>query len=129
MTPAAYVLVIDDEPDVLSTLAAVLAAEGHCVACARDGAEAIERLCEPGPPPDVIVLDLHMPGMDGHEFRRVQQRYLRWATIPVIVLAGVPPSDELVTSGMAAVLTKPVAPEVLLATIAQVLRRDAGSDP
>ncbi len=128
MSAPAYVLVIDDEPDARSMLTALLAGEGHRVATARNGAEAIERLCEPGPTPDVILLDLDMPGMDGYRFRDLQQRYLRWATIPVIVIAGVVPSDRVEALNAAAVFTKPVAVESLLAAVELVRRSGAGAD-
>ena len=123
MSPPKYILVIDDEPDALAMLAALLAGEGHRVATARNGAEAIERLCDPGPPPDVILLDLEMPGMNGYEFRDLQRRYLRWATIPVIVLGGFIPTDRL----QAAVLARPVAVGSLLAAVDRVCRRGAGA--
>ena len=127
MSASNNILVIDDEPDALAMLADLLASEGHRVATARNGAEAIERLCDPGPPPDVILLDLEMPGMDGYEFRDLQRRYLRWATIPVIVLAGFIPADRVQALNAAAVLLKPVAVETLLAALDLVCGGGAGA--
>lgn len=128
LSASLYILVIDDEPDGLDMLAASLAEEGHRVATARNGAAAIERLCDPGPPPDVILLDLEMPGMDGYEFRDLQRRYVRWATIPVIVLAGFIPPDRVQALNAAAVLVKPVAVGSLLAAIDLVYRRGADAE-
>ena len=127
MSASLYILVIEDEPDARAMLAGLLAAEGHRVATARNGAEAIERLCDPGPSPDVILLDLEMPGMDGYKFRDLQRRYLRWAAIPVIVVAGFIPPDRVQALNAAALLAKPVAVGSLLAAIELVCRRGAGA--
>jgi len=78
------VLVVDDDPDILEALAEILEVEGFSVRRARNGQEALDQL---EPAPDLILLDLMMPVMDGWEFaQRLRQRELRQRA-PVIVLS------------------------------------------
>jgi CheY-like chemotaxis protein len=71
--PAAVrVLVVDDDHDVLEVLQDSLAGEGYAVATARNGAEALERIRQA--PPDVILLDMRMPVMDGWAFARAYRQ-------------------------------------------------------
>lgn len=80
------VLVVDDDPDILEALSEILEAEGFDIRRARNGKEALEKL-EPDPP-QLILLDLMMPVMDGWEFaQRLRQRPPRVANIPIIVLS------------------------------------------
>ncbi|MGH2583620.1 MAG: response regulator [Dehalococcoidia bacterium] len=78
------VLVIDDDPDILSTVEQILAIEGYDVIAARNGAEALRALDSSNP--DVILLDLMMPVMDGWEFRRRLLLHPA-AETPVIVIS------------------------------------------
>lgn len=80
------VLVVDDDPDILEALSEILEAEGFEIRRARNGKEALEKL-EPDPP-QLILLDLMMPVMDGWEFaQRLRQLPPRVANIPIIVLS------------------------------------------
>jgi CheY-like chemotaxis protein len=79
------ILVVDDDPDILEALSEILEAEGFEIRRARNGKEALERL-EPDPP-QLILLDLMMPVMDGWEFaQRLRQRGTL-SNIPIIVLS------------------------------------------
>jgi len=62
------VLVVDDDPDILDALSEILEVEGYEVQRARNGREALQRLEHA--PPDLVLLDLMMPVMDGWEFAR-----------------------------------------------------------
>ena len=80
------VLVVDDDPDILEALSEILEAEGFEIKRARNGKEALERLQPEAP--DLILLDLMMPVMDGWEFaQRMRQREPAIARIPLIVLS------------------------------------------
>jgi two-component system, cell cycle response regulator DivK len=84
MTP--LVLLADDAEDVLEAHGEMLADAGYRVAFARDGREAVARALELRP--DVILMDLEMPGIDGWEATRQIRSDLRTHYIPVIVLTG-----------------------------------------
>ncbi|PTL78369.1 response regulator [Vitiosangium sp. GDMCC 1.1324] len=79
------VLVVDDDPDILEALSEILEAEGFEIRRARNGKEALDRL-EPDPP-QLILLDLMMPVMDGWEFAQRMRQKPAVANIPLIVLS------------------------------------------
>jgi CheY-like chemotaxis protein len=81
-------LVVDDDPDLRSTLLSLLAEEGYTVEVAPDGREALERLSS-GPHPDAILLDLMMPVMNGWQFRARQLALPAFASIPTIVMTAI----------------------------------------
>lgn len=109
------VLVVDDDRDIRETLGEVLSEEGFRAVCVGDGRAALDEL-EGGLRPEVILLDLMMPRMDGWQFRREQAKQPSLADIPVVVItaAGEPlpvPIDAC------RILSKPVQYAVLLATL------------
>lgn len=79
------VLVVDDDPDILEALSEILEAEGFKIRRARHGKEALDRL-EPSPP-QLILLDLMMPVMDGWEFAQQLKQKALTPDIPIIVLS------------------------------------------
>lgn len=121
------ILVVDDEPPIVRLVRAKLTADGYAVLTAADGEEALRILDNERP--DLIVLDLMMPRMDGFEsLRRIREV----AQIPVIMLtARAGDADKLrgLQSGADDYLTKPFNPDELSARIAAVLRRTAGAAP
>ena len=116
----ARVLIVDDEPDILLMLRINLEAEGYETALAADGETALRRIADETP--DVIVLDVMMPVMDGWS---VLEALSSRADAPrVIVLsAKTAPRDvrRALDLGAADYLTKPFEPEGLLATVERVL--------
>jgi len=112
--PNRVILVVDDDPDLREAVVAGLEREGHQVIVATDGERALE-LLRWRIVPDIIVLDIMMPVMDGWEFRRHQLADPTLAPIPVIIVSADPGARRLLGSpGVRAVLTKPVDFDTLL---------------
>jgi two-component system chemotaxis response regulator CheY len=78
------ILVVDDDPDILDALSEILEVEGYQVHRARNGREALQRMDEGTSAPDLILLDLMMPVMDGWEFARTLGPHRR---APIVVLS------------------------------------------
>ena len=83
---AASVLIVDDDRDVRETLVEVLEEQGLIVASASNGAEALDYLREAIDLPNLILLDLMMPVMDGRQFRGEQLKVERLRSVPVWVM-------------------------------------------
>ncbi len=120
---AGVVLIVDDVPDNLAMLHDALDAWGYTVRVATDGARAIESARRM--PPDVILLDAVMPGLDGFETCRRLKGDLATRHIPVIFMTGLADSDHVVQGFQAGgidYVTKPIRPQEVLARIASHLR-------
>jgi len=109
------ILVVEDDADALEALGDLLESHGYLVASARNGAEALEVLGR-SPLPNLIVLDLLMPTMDGWEFRRRQKNDPRIAKIPVVVVSA---SSAAKPIDADSILRKPVDIDRLLETVAR----------
>lgn len=118
---AGRVLLVEDHDDLRGVTAEILREAGFAVGEVRDGREALARLAAP-PLPDVVVLDLAMPRVDGVAFRAAQRRADAWAAVPVVVLTGYPELAAL-TPGVAVVLHKPCAPPDLLVVLRRLCLR------
>lgn len=84
----ASILVVDDELDGSDAVVRYLEKAGHTTRCVPNGREALAALTNDTP--DVVVLDLRMPEMDGITFLEVIRCYLRWSFVPVVVLTALP---------------------------------------
>jgi CheY-like chemotaxis protein len=112
-------LLVEDDALTREVFADVLERAGYSVETAGDGRAALDSL-RGGALPSCILLDLHMPRMDGRQFRARQLQDPALAHIPVIVVSGDPnvPS-EAASLGAAAFLHKPVDPDDLLVVVRQ----------
>jgi CheY-like chemotaxis protein len=117
--PAQHVLVVDDSALVREVMAGALGSQGYRVSTAADGREALEVLRR-GPLPDLILLDLMMPGMDGWEFLRERRHDAALAAVPVIIVSALDEDQaRAVALGVAGHLQKPVELEDLGAAVRQ----------
>ncbi len=121
------VLVVDDEPQLLRALRINMTARGYQVLTAVDGAAAL-RAASDGKP-DVVVLDLGLPDMDGSE---VIAGLRGWTTIPIIVLSARTDSTDKVLAldaGADDYVTKPFGMDELLSRLRAAVRRASTSEP
>lgn len=119
----ARILVVDDVPANVRLLSAKLAAEFYEVAAAASGPEALARATEWNP--DVILLDVMMPGMDGYEVCRALKRNPATAHIPVVMVTALNDREEKVRgleAGADDFLSKPVEDATLFARLRALLR-------
>ena len=117
----ARILVIDDDPHLLKALRITLTAHGYAVDTAVDGGSALAAASRQAP--DVLVLDLGLPDMDGTDVLRDLRR---WSTAPVLVLSarhGSPDKVGALDAGADDYITKPFGLDELLARLRALLRR------
>ena len=118
------ILVVDDEPDILELVQYNLSKAPYDVVGVASGEEALAQARTT--PPDLIVLDLMLPGVDGLEVCKALKRDTRTAAIPIVILTARGEEADIVAGlelGADDYLTKPFSPRVLLARIRAVLRR------
>ncbi|MEU8380214.1 response regulator transcription factor [Streptosporangium sp. NPDC048865] len=119
------ILVVDDDSMVAEVVARYLERDGHVVECVGDGAEALRRAL--ADPPDLMVLDLMLPRMDGLQVcRKLRERW----PVPVIMLTAL--GDEMdrvvgLETGADDYVTKPFSPRELALRVQSVLRRARGT--
>jgi CheY-like chemotaxis protein len=113
------VLVVEDDDDLRDAICQVLEEPGIDAIRAANGAEALQ-LLETGVSPNVILLDLMMPVMNGWMFRQHQQADPRAAEIPVIVMSAAPRLEEIALDGVDLV-QKPVQLDELLGRVRALL--------
>ncbi|MFP4057347.1 MAG: response regulator [Candidatus Brocadiia bacterium] len=126
----AHVLVVDDEEELLELVEYNLAKEGYQVTCVATG-EAALRVAR-SESPDLVVLDLMLPGVDGLEVCKILKRDARTSQIPVVMLTAKGGEGDVVAGlelGADDYVTKPFSPRVLLARVKAVLRRKAEGAP
>ena len=119
----ATILVVDDEPENLELLEGILAPAGHTIRAAGGGREALQAV--EADPPDLILLDLMMPSVDGFEVCEMLRADSRTAYIPIIIvtaLAQLGVKERALTLGADDYLTKPIQPADVLARVEAMLR-------
>jgi DNA-binding response OmpR family regulator len=122
MSRPATILIVEDEPNVRLVLRTALDSHAYTLITAEDGPTALGRVKQALP--DLILLDLRMPGMGGLEVLRTMRE--QGVQVPVIILTAygsVPDAMAALKLGAVDFLAKPLTPEVLRRTVAEVLLR------
>ena len=118
------IFIVEDEEDILDLLKYNLTREGYVVAGATDGAEAVKAIQRKIP--DLILLDLMLPGLDGLEVCRMLKKDQRTEAIPIIMVTAKGTETDVVTGlemGAQDYIAKPFSMKVLIARVRTILRR------
>lgn len=116
------ILVVDDTPQNIRLLEAILAPRGYSIRGVESGQEALSLLEEAQP--DLVLLDVVMPGMDGYEVCQHIRADARWRTLPVVMItaSGNEQKIKAIEAGADDFITKPLDQQELLARVASLLR-------
>jgi two-component system phosphate regulon response regulator PhoB len=128
--PNVRILTVDDEEDILELVAYNLKKGGYHVTCVSTGEAALKAVR--AEPPDLILLDLMLPGLDGLEVCRLLKQDPGTQPIPIVMLTAKGEESDIVLGlelGADDYVTKPFSPRVLLARVKAVLRRAAEPTP
>ncbi|HSR41121.1 MAG TPA: diguanylate cyclase, partial [Longimicrobiales bacterium] len=121
--PTPTVLLVEDEESVAGLLGRMLEMEGFVVRRAADGEEALDAVL--GSPPDLVVLDIMLPGRDGFEVLREMRSHEELQDLPVLILTALSEEDSVVKGfrlGVDEYLSKPVSREDFLARVRALAR-------
>ena len=128
---AEKILVVDDDPDILDALTMILESQGYEVVTARDGVEGLTNF--KAETPDLMILDLLMPKMDGfHVLKELQDpRWSKYKHIPILILTSVREDAsrrryELETGlelGVDDYVEKPMLPEILIERVGKLVKK------
>jgi two-component system phosphate regulon response regulator PhoB len=124
------ILVVEDEEDILELVTFNLAREGYTVQGVASGEAALKAVADA--PPDLLVLDLMLPGVDGLEVCRQVRAAPATRALPLLMLSAKGEESDIVTGlelGADDYLPKPFSPRVLIARVRAVLRRRARPEP
>ena len=130
MSTTKRILIADDEPDILEILSFNLSSEGYDVFTAKNGDEAIEKAKQTKP--DLIILDMMMPGKTGMEVCNILRTQPAFAATLIVFLTAI--KDEGIEikgleTGADDYLTKPISPKVLLSKVNALFRRLKNDGP
>jgi CheY-like chemotaxis protein len=111
------ILVVEDDTSIRELLVELLESEGYTVDSAVNGLEGLKHL-QSDSNPDLILIDLMMPVMDGYAFRTEQLKNSKWAAIPTVVMSAEANAKEKMKSyNITAFLSKPVELDTILKTV------------
>ena len=124
--PAAKILVVDDTPSNVKVLRTLLAVRGYTVMTAENGQDALDKAASE--PPELILMDVVMPVMDGYEACRRLRALPATKDVPIVMVTASGPQEKAKALAVGAndMIMKPVDPEAVLALVATLL---AGPQP
>jgi len=117
------ILIADDNDDLRDMLGQLLGANGYSVLGAADGSEAVEAAAREQP--DLIIMDLGMPGIDGLSAVSEIRRHASLAELPILIISAFDRLEyrtEAISAGCAGFLSKPLDPGLLLNTVRLLLK-------
>lgn len=113
------ILVVEDDTSIRELLVELLESEGYKVSSAINGLEGLKCL-KTESLPDLILIDLMMPVMDGYSFRTEQLKNPQWASIPTVVMSAEANAKEKMKNfNITAFLSKPVELDTILKTVSR----------
>ena len=122
------ILIVEDEVDIANLISFNLERAGYSVDMAHDGNEGLQRILKEQP--DLVILDLMLPSMDGYQVLKEMQRDTRTHSIPVLMLTAKGQTEDRIKgleSGADDYLTKPFSPKELLLRVQAILKRNRSS--
>ena len=132
---SAKILVVDDDPDILDAVTMILESQGYQVVTAENGLQGLAKI--EAEEPDLMILDLLMPKMDGFAlFKELQDpKWLKYKDMPILILSSVREEAsrrryELETGvelGMADYIEKPFSPDILLKRVGEIISKKTKS--
>jgi len=123
MAPQQTVLIVEDDADLRRMYSQALLMSGFVVREARGGFEALQKV--DSDPPDIVVLDLSLPGLDGFTVHAELAAHAHTRSIPIVVVTG--RTGNLDDLDVACVLRKPITPDSLVIAVRKCLASGAGS--
>jgi CheY-like chemotaxis protein len=123
------ILVVDDEPTIVRLMEFILARQGHEMIVAVNGEEALQKIR--AQQPDLVLLDIMMPRIDGYEVAHQLRSDPATASLPIIMLSAKAQEEDIrkgIEVGVDKYITKPFSPEHLVHVVADYLQRVKKSD-
>jgi len=121
------ILVVDDEPPIVRLMEFILARQGHQMLVAVNGEEALEKVRSQNP--DLVLLDIMMPRIDGYEVARTLRADPATQDLPIIMLSAKAQEEDIqkgIDVGVNEYITKPFSPEQLVHVVTDYLSRTHG---
>jgi CheY-like chemotaxis protein len=118
------ILVVDDEPSIVRLMEFILARQGHEMLVAVNGEEALQKVRDHRP--DLVLLDIMMPRIDGYEVARTLRADAETAEMPIVMLSAKAQEEDIqrgIDVGVNEYITKPFSPEHLVHVVADYLGR------
>lgn len=114
------ILVVEDDPDLLAGLCQILSSAGFTAIGADDGNKGLHQAIDD--PPDLIIVDIYMPELDGIELIKLLRKQSNFAGVPIVVLSAYPNDiTRAIAAGATSAISKPVDREVLIRIVSNLL--------
>jgi DNA-binding response OmpR family regulator len=114
------ILIVEDDADLLAGLCWILSKEGFAAAGAEDGSKGLHQAIDD--PPDLIIVDIYLPELDGIELIKLLRKQPDFAAVPIVVLSAYPNDiTRAIAAGANSAVTKPVDRDVFIRIVRNLL--------